>query len=189
MNGIANAATGDGQADPGAFGDRLERCLGVRYRRPYMGKAKYRGILVKLRSRLPIGLVWLVTVLAVWLVTTALLAVLIKAAADWTSAGALISQSLVSAAFASVVVGGPATAVALRVRRDCRLGKAAFSGLGTAVLILLFLWSYLEASGTSIADAWSAVAPVLVVAMAEMALAFTLRGPRVLASGPGPGTD
>lgn len=138
---------------------------------------------------MPVGLVWLVTVLAGWLVTTALLAVLIRTAAGGMSAGALISQSMLSAAFASVVVGGPATAVALHVRRSCGPGRAALSGLATAVLIMLFLWSYLEASGTSIADAWSAVAPVLVVAVVEMALAFTLRGRRVVATGPEPDTD
>jgi hypothetical protein len=139
---------------------------------------------------MPLGLVWLVTVLAAWLLTTALIALLIKAAAyDWMSAGALISQSMLSAAFASVVVGGPATGVALRVRRSCGLGRAALSGLGTAVLILLFLWSYLEASGTSITDAWTAVAPVLIVAVVEMALAFTLRGRRMMASGPEPDAD
>jgi hypothetical protein len=134
---------------------------------------------VKRRARMPIGLVWLVTVVAVWLVATALIAVLIKAAFDGTSAGALIGQSMLSAAFASVVVGGPATAVALRVRRNCGLGRAALAGLGTAVLIMLFLWSYLEASGTSITDAWSAVPPVLIVAVVEIGLAFTLRGRRV----------
>jgi hypothetical protein len=144
---------------------------------------------VKRRSRIPVGAVWLVTVLAGWIVTTALLAVLIRSASGGTPAGALISQSMLSAAFASVVVGGPATAVALRVRRSCGLGRAALSGLATAVLIMLFLWSYLEASGTSIAGAWNAVAPVLVVAVVEMALAFALRGRRVMAGGAGPDTD
>lgn len=139
---------------------------------------------------MPLGLVWLVTVLGVWLLTTALIALLIRAAASGgTSAGGLITQSMLSAAFASVVVGGPATAVALRVRRSCGLGRAALSGLGTAVLIMLFLWSYLEASGTSLTDAWTAVAPVLIVAVVEMALAFTLRGRRVMISGPGADAD
>ena len=144
---------------------------------------------MKRLARMPIGLVWLVTVVAVWLVTTALIAVLIKAAFDGTSTGALMGQSMLSAAFASVVVGGPATAVALRIRRNCGLGKAALGGLGTAVLIMLFLWSYLEASGTPIADAWSAVPPILIVAVVEIGLAFTLRGRRVMASSPEPDAD
>jgi hypothetical protein len=134
------------------------------------------------RARLPIGLVWLVTVLAMWVLTTALLAVLIKTGSQNAPMGALVSQSMASAAFACVVVGGPATAIGLRVRRSCGLGKAALSGLATAVLIMLFIWSYLEASGTSIAGAWSAVTPTFVVAVIEMALAFALRGRRVVAA-------
>jgi hypothetical protein len=154
-----------------------------------MGKSDYREILVKRLVRMPLGLVWLVTVVAVWIVATALIAVLIKAAFDGGSAGALIGQSMLSAAFASGVVGGPATAVALRIRRNCGLGKAALGGLGMAVLIMLFLWSYLEASGTSVTDAWSAVPPILIVAVVEIGLAFTLRGRRVMATSPAPGAD
>ena len=138
---------------------------------------------------MPLGLVWLVTVVAVWIVATALIAILIKAALDGASASALIGQSMLSAAFACGVVGGPATAVALRVRRNCGLGKAALGGLGTAVLIMLFLWSYLEASGTPIDDAWTAVPPILIVAVVEIGLAFTLRGRRAIASSPQPGAD
>jgi hypothetical protein len=130
---------------------------------------------VKRHARLPVGLIWLVTVLASWVLTTALLAVLISMA--------LLSQSMVSAAFACVVVGGPATAIGLRVRRSCGLGKAALSGLATGALIMLFIWSYLEASGTSIAGVWSAVTPIFVVAVIEMALAFALRGRRVGVAG------
>lgn len=137
---------------------------------------------------MPLGLVWLVAVLAVWVVTTALIAVLIKSAPPRASVSDLIVQSMLSAAFASGVVGGPATAVALRIRRSGGLGKAALGGLGTAVLIMLFLWSYLDASGTTqITDAWSAVPPILIVAVLEMGLAFTLRGRRVAASDPQPG--
>ena len=136
---------------------------------------------MKRHPRLPIGLIWLVTVLASWVLTTALLAVLISMRSATVATGALLSESMVSAAFACVVVGGPATAAGLRVRRSCGLGKAALSGLATAALIMLFIWSYLEASGTSIAGAWSAVTPIFVVAVIEMALAFALRG-RLLAS-------
>lgn len=130
-------------------------------------------------ARLPIGLVWLVTVLAMWILTSAVLAVLIRAGSGYVPTGALLSQSMASATFACVVVGGPATAVGLRVRRSCGLGKAAFCGLATGVLIMSFIWSYLEASGTSITGAWRAVTPVFVVALIEMALAFALRGRRI----------
>jgi hypothetical protein len=137
---------------------------------------------VNRHARLPIGLVWLVTVLATWILTTALLAVLIRAGAGHVSTGALLSQSMASATFACVVVGGPATAIGLRMRRNCGLGKAALSGLATGVLIMLFIWSYLEASGTSITGAWRAVTPTFVVALVELALAFALRGRRIGAS-------
>jgi hypothetical protein len=145
---------------------------------------------VKRHARLPVGLIWLVTVLASWVLTTALLAVLISMGSANVATGALLSQSMVSAAFACVVVGGPATAIGLRVRRSCGLGKAALSGLATAALIMLFLWSYLEASGTSIAGAWSAVTPIFVVAVIEMALGFGLRGRQVRAADePEPSAD
>jgi hypothetical protein len=144
---------------------------------------------VKQSARMPLGLAWLIAVAAVWLVATALIAVLIKAAFGGTPVGALIGQSMLSAAFASVAVGGPATAVSLRIRRTCGFGKAALGGLGMAVLIMLFLWSYLEASGTPITGAWSAVPPILIVAVVEMGLAFTLRGRRAMTSGPEPDAD
>ena len=146
---------------------------------------------MKRRDRLSIGLIWLVTVLAMWLLTTALLAVLIRADSGNGPAGALISQAMVSAAFACVVVGGPATAIGLRVRRSRGPGRAALSGLATAVAIMLFVWSYLAASGSTITGAWSAVTPVFVVALIEMGLAFALRGRRVAAcdGGPQPSLD
>jgi hypothetical protein len=137
---------------------------------------------VNRHARVPIGLVWLVAVLATWILTTALLAVLIRAGSGHVSTGALLSQSMASATFACVVVGGPATAIGLRMRRNCGLGKAALGGLATGVLIMLFIWSYLEASGTSITGAWRAVTPTFVVALVELALAFALRGRRIGAS-------
>ena len=142
---------------------------------------------MKRHARLPLGLIWPVTVLATWILTTAVLAVLIRMGTEHEPAGALLSQSMASAAFACVVVGGPATATGLRVRRSCGLGKATLSGLATAVLIMLFIWSYLEASGSSITGAWSAVAPIFVVAAIEMTLAFALRRRHVgVADEPGP---
>lgn len=136
------------------------------------------------RRRLPASLIWLVTVLAMWMVTTALLAVLVAATFARTPVSAVISQSVLSAAFACVIVGGPATAVALRVRCSRGCGRAAVSGLAAGALIMLFAWSYLEASGAPISGAWSAVGPVFVIAAAEIALAFALRGRRATAVEP-----
>jgi hypothetical protein len=133
---------------------------------------------MKRRARLPVGLIWFVTVLASWVLTTALLAPLIRMGSPHVATGALLSQSMASAALACVVVGGPATAIGLRVRHSCGPGKATLSGLAIAALIMLFIWSYLEASGTSITGAWSAVTPIFVVAVIEMTLAFALRGRR-----------
>lgn len=138
---------------------------------------------------MPIGVVWLVTVLAGWIVTTALLAVMAGTAFPHAATGALVTQSMGSAAFACVVVGGPATAVALRVRRTGSRGRALLSGLAVAALIMLFLYSYLEAYGTPVSGAWSALAPVFVVALAEIALAFTLRGRRAVTAAAVPGTE
>jgi hypothetical protein len=60
------------------------------------------------------------------------------------------------------------------------------SGLATAALILLFLYSYLEASGGSLPGVWDAVGPVFMVALAETALAVTLRGRRTAPAAAGP---
>jgi hypothetical protein len=60
------------------------------------------------------------------------------------------------------------------------------TGLATAALILLFLYSYLEASGGSLPGVWDAVGPVFVVALAETALAVTLRGRRTAPAAAGP---
>jgi hypothetical protein len=133
---------------------------------------------VKQGRRLPIGAVWLVTVVIMWVVTTAVLAVMIGATRPHATAGSLATTAMGSAAFACVVVGGPATGVALRVRRTCGPGRAALSGLATAALIMLFVWSYLDASGTSITGVWGVVTPVFVVAVVEIGLAFALRGRR-----------
>lgn len=134
---------------------------------------------------LPLGAVWLVTVLAMWVLTTAVLAVMIGAIEPRATVGQLATTAMGSAAFACGVVGGPATGVALRVRRTCGLGRAALSGLATAALIMLFVWSYLEASGTPVTGAWDVVTPVFVVAVAEIGLAFALRGRRGPVTEPG----
>jgi hypothetical protein len=140
---------------------------------------------MKQGKRLPIGAVWFVTVLAMWVATTAVLAVMIGATEPHAATGQLATTAMGSAAFASVVVGGPATGVALRVRRTCGLGKATVCGLATATLVMLFVWSYLEASGTSVTGAWGVVTPVFVVAVVEIGLAFALRGRRDPVTGSG----
>ena len=130
------------------------------------------------RAAIPLGLVWLLTVVAMWAVTTAALAALIGMRTDHAAVGGLVGQAALSAVLACVVIGGPATAVALRVRRRRGLGPAAVTGLAVAVLILVFIWSYMAASGTALRDAWSAVIPALVVTAVQLALVFTLQGRR-----------
>jgi hypothetical protein len=132
------------------------------------------------RAAIPLRLVWLLTVVATWLLTTASLALLIVRTGHAGVAG-LVGQSALSAALACVVVGGPATAVALRVRQRRGPGRAVLAGLSVAALILVFIWSYMAASGSALQDAWSAITPALVVAAVQLGLAFALRGRR-----PGP---
>jgi hypothetical protein len=133
---------------------------------------------VQRRAAIPLGLVWLLTVLGTWLLTTASLALLNGARTGSAGVAGLVGQSALSAALACVVVGGPATAVALRVRQRHGLGRAGLTGLGVAALVLLFILSYMAASGIALRDTWSAVAPTLVVAGVQLALAFMVRGRR-----------
>jgi hypothetical protein len=121
------------------------------------------------RAAIPIGLVWLLTVVGTWVLTTAALAAL---------NGGHVGQSALSAALACLVVGGPATAAALHVRRRRAPGPAALTGLAVAGLILVFLWSFMAASGTALRGTWSAVPPALIVTAVELAVAFALRGRR-----------
>ncbi len=130
------------------------------------------------RAAIPLGLVWLLTVLGTWLLTTVSLALLNRVHTGHAGVADLVGQSALSAALACVVVGGPATAVALRVRQRRGLGPAALTGLVVAALTLLFIWSYMAASGTALQDPWSAVTPALVVTIVQLGLAFTLRGRR-----------
>jgi hypothetical protein len=138
------------------------------------------------RAAMPLGLVWLLTVLGMWALTTAALAVLISADSSAAAIAGLVGQSAQSAALACVVVGGPATALALRVRRRHGLGPAALAGLGVAALILVFIWSYTAASGTALRDTWGAVPPVLVVTVVQLGVAFLVRGRRAPAAAPEP---
>jgi hypothetical protein len=130
------------------------------------------------RAAVPLGLVWLLTVLGMWALTAAAVAVLISARTDPPAISGLVGQSTLSAALACVVVGGPATAVALRLRRRRGLGPAALAGLAVAALVLVFIWSYMAASGAALQDTWSSVMPVLVVTVVQLGVAFALRGRR-----------
>jgi cation transport ATPase len=133
---------------------------------------------VQRRAAIPLGLVWLLAVLGMWALTTAALAVLISAGTDSSPIAWLVGQSALSATLACVVVGGPATAVALRVRRRHGPGPAALAGLGIAALVLLFMWSYLAASGAALRDTWRSVTPALVVTLIQLGVALVLRGRR-----------
>jgi hypothetical protein len=133
---------------------------------------------VQRRAAIPLGLVWLLTVVGTWLLTTAALALLNAARISSAGLAGLMGQSVLSAALACVVVGGPATAVALHVRQRHGLGPAGLTGFGVAVLILLFIWSYMAASGIALRDTWSAVTPTLVVTAVQLAVAFAVRGRR-----------
>jgi hypothetical protein len=141
---------------------------------------------VQRRAAIPLGLVWLLTVLGTWALTTAALAALISAGNSASAIAGLVGQSAQSAALACVVVGGPATAVALCVRRRHGLGPAALAGLGVAALILVFIWSYMAASGTALRDTRGAVPPVLVVTVVQLGVAFLIRGRRAPTVAPEP---
>jgi hypothetical protein len=138
------------------------------------------------RAAIPLSLVWLASVAGMWALTTTALAVLISTQTGHAAASGLLSQSALSAALACVVVGGPATAAALHVRRRRRLGPAALTGVAVAVLVLLFIWSYMAASGTALHDTWSAVTPALVVTVVQLAVAFVVRGRRAEEPAPAP---
>ncbi len=112
------------------------------------------------------SLVWLVTVAGTWVLTTTVLAV-----------GELsLSQACASALLACVVIAGPATAAALRVRRYLGFGPAALTGLGVAAGILAFIWSFMAASGAALRGTWSAVIPVIIITAVQLGLALAVRG-------------
>jgi hypothetical protein len=146
---------------------------------------------VKRQPAMPLAMVWLVSVAASWVATTAVLAVLIRSTTDLTTAG-LIGQAAASATFACVVVAGPGTAVALRVRRRGGPRSAVLSGLATTAVILLFLWSYVAATGTPVIGPWQGLLPLAIVTAAQLWLALRLRRQCRDAAPPGqspPGTD
>lgn len=123
-----------------------------------------------------VGLVWLVTVAGTWLITTAVLAVLISERHSHAAAGALLSQASASALLACVVIAGPATAVTLRVRRHFGLGPAALAGLGVAAGVIVFIWSFMAASGAALRGTWGAVTPVMLITIVQLGLALAVRG-------------
>jgi hypothetical protein len=130
---------------------------------------------VKRRLTLPVGVVWLAAVVCAWLVTMPFLALLIRVTVHRMSAGGLAGMAALSATFACVVVGGSATAVALRVRRNHCQRRAALSGVATGGVVLLFFYSYAEATGVHVAGAWKALLPLVIVTTAELAMALRLR--------------
>lgn len=128
------------------------------------------------RGRRPAGLVWLTSVAIAWVLATAALAGLMWPTLPGAGPAALIETAMRSAAAASVLIGGPATAVALRVRRTGGLSRAVLCDLAVVALITGCLCGYLAEAGLPLAGAWLAFGPVLAVAMAEMGVAFVLRG-------------
>ncbi len=130
---------------------------------------------MKRQLTVPVTVVWVTAVVVTWVVTTAVLAPLIKATGDRASAAHLIGEAAVSATFACVIVGGPAAAVALRVRRRQSCRRAVLSGVATAALVLLFFWSYVAATGERVPWAWQALLPLVLVMTVELSLALWLR--------------
>jgi len=130
---------------------------------------------VKRQLTMPLGVAWLVAVVASWLVTMPLLVLLIGLSVHHASAGGLAGLAALSATFACVIVGGPVTAVALRVRRNRSQRRAVLAGLATGGVVLLFLYSYAAAAGVPVAGAWKALLPLVVVTTAELAVALRLR--------------
>jgi hypothetical protein len=122
------------------------------------------------------GLVWLVAVAGTWMLTTAVLAVLISQRHSHAAAGALLSQASGSALLACVVIAGPATAVTLRVRHNLGFGQAVLAGLAVAAGIMAFICSFMAASGTALRGTWSAVTPVIMITVVELGLALAVRG-------------
>jgi len=129
---------------------------------------------VKRQLSMPLSVVWLAAVVAAWLVTLPLLVLLIGVTGHHRTAGALVGLAALTATFACVVVGGPVTAVALRVRRYHRRRRALLSGLATGAVVLLFFYSYLAAAGAPVPGAWKALPPLVIVTAGELTLAFGL---------------
>jgi hypothetical protein len=122
------------------------------------------------------GLIWLVTVAGTWVLTTTLLAILISQRHSHTAASELLSQASASALLACVVIAGPATAVALRVRCYLGFAPAGLAGLAVATAILAFICSFMAASGATLRGTWSAVIPVVIITVLQLALALAVRG-------------
>jgi hypothetical protein len=130
---------------------------------------------VKRQLLMPVSVVWLAAVVAAWLVTMPLLALLIKVTGHHKTIGGLVGLAAISATFACVVVGGSVAAVALRLRRNHSPRHAVLSGLATGCVVLLFFYSYVAAAGAPVSGAWKALLPLVIITPAELALALTLR--------------
>jgi hypothetical protein len=130
---------------------------------------------VKRQLLVPLGVVWLAAVVAAWLVTMPMLALLIKVTGHHRTIGGLVGLAAISATFACVVVGGTVTAVALRLRRNHSPRHAAARGLATGAVVLLFFYSYVAAAGAPVTGAWKALLALVIISPAELALALALR--------------
>lgn len=130
---------------------------------------------MKRQRPMPLGVVWLAAVVAAWLATMPLLALLIKVTGHHKTVGGPVGLAAISATFACVVVGGSVSAVALRLRRNHRPHHAVLSGLATGAVVMLFFYSYLAAAGAPVAGAWKAQLPLVIITPAELALALALR--------------
>ncbi len=114
--------------------------------------------------------VWLVTVLAVFIAITALGAVLGSATfGGHHPISGFIRQAAVSAAWLCIVACGPPTAVALWLRQR-RSGAVSVLG-GLVAAILTFALLYLPSGSASV----PAVPSMVIILAVEFALALTLR--------------
>ena len=130
---------------------------------------------MKRQLLVPLGVVWLAAVVAAWLATMPILALLIKVTSHHTTVGGQVGLAAISATFACVVVGGPVTAVALRMRQNHGPLHAVLSAFATGGVVLLFFYSYVAAAGAPVAGAWKALLPLVIITPAELALALALR--------------
>jgi hypothetical protein len=114
--------------------------------------------------------IWLVTVLSVFMASTALLAIVGSASfGGHHPVSGFIPQAAANAAWLCIVACGPPTAVALWLRQR-RSGTVSVLG-GLAAAVLTFALLYLPSGSDSVT-----AAPSMVIILAlEFALALTLR--------------
>jgi hypothetical protein len=114
--------------------------------------------------------IWLVTVLAVFITITVLLAILGSATfGGHHPISGFIRHSAVNAAWLCIVACGPPTAVALWLRQR-RSGAVSVLG-GLAAAVLTFVLLYLPSGSASV----PAVPSMVIILAVEFPLALTLR--------------